>query len=246
VPWESVELADFAESRGKQYSPYEYMTTISATLKKLHRIFNGGLSPMTAFIIKAHCVQEFGTVHPSDACTLLNKLVPKSYSYPSLSNGDEVYEPECEPVQEIRGALHFGHMFNFMCMAFLRTYFYSQWIFCAGTWVEYATDKTEAEPDLWEKPFPAWSHKIWVDTAEGIVKKAKGRLPRFMPIERILFSRDPLALYHYFGFEAELGSLFPHFLLHNRLEQEQMVICMWFLRQREMISVDIMIWLCML
>ncbi|KAJ1410759.1 hypothetical protein B484DRAFT_435751 [Ochromonadaceae sp. CCMP2298] len=127
VPWESVELANFAESCGDQYSPNEYMKTISATQKKFHRIFNG----------------------------------------------DEVYEPECEPVQEIRGALHFGHMFNFMCMAFLRKYFYSQWIFCVDTWVEYATDKTDAEPDLWEKPFPAWTHEIWADTAERIVKKVK-------------------------------------------------------------------------
>ncbi|KAJ1420069.1 hypothetical protein B484DRAFT_465931, partial [Ochromonadaceae sp. CCMP2298] len=62
----------------------------------------------------------------------------------------------------------------------------------------------------------------------------------------ILCSVDDLSLYHYYGFELELQRIFPHYLLHNRLEQEQMVITLWFLRQRDSEEVDIMVWVCML
>jgi hypothetical protein len=115
---------------------------------------------MTAFIINTQLIQKQGTINPADDCAVLNKITPKAFTLSGLSLGNDVYEPECVAVQEIRGAVHFGHMFNQMCLAFLRKYFYSLWIFCVNIWVTYAQARFSAAPDLWdpEKQFPMWSH----------------------------------------------------------------------------------------
>jgi hypothetical protein len=71
-------------------------------------------------------------------------------------------------------------------------------------------------------------------------------MDEYSPIDRIFRSAQGLGFAHYFGHEAQLRSMFPNFLVKDWLEQAQMIMSMWFIRNRDRLSVDLHLWMYML
>jgi hypothetical protein len=148
-------------------------------------------------------------------------------------------------VRKVRGIINMGHMFNHMCPGFLRMYFPDAWIRCVEIWAKLAM--REIDLDDCDVPTSAYIQVTWHERARLITADCQdGSMHRFTPLDRVFRNGDSRDFIYYYSHETELQAMFPAFLTHNWLEQAQMVMTLWFLRNRDLEIVDLHIWLYML
>jgi hypothetical protein len=153
--------------------------------------------------------------------------------------------PEFVVVQSVRGILNYGHLFNHMCMGFLRMYFHNEWIVCVRVWLLLHKGTIDWN-DCGKMEWVRYSVEDWESLAQSIVDMCDETMDEYSPIDRIFRSAQGLGFAHYFGHEAQLRSMFPNFLVKDWLEQTQMIMSMWFIHNRDRLSVDLHLWMYML
>jgi hypothetical protein len=225
------------------YSKGLWFKTAAMIKDKLHRLYSEGPSPYLAWFLKSNFNDVVSNgIHPRDASVFLHKMDSR---VAVLHSGVLDY-PEHAVVRAVRGIVEAGHMFNHMCPGFIRRYFSSDLIILVEAFVYLQTGALRGGT-IHESEWEALTVNNLEEKVREINALCMDSMHRFTPIERAFrYGEDGLNYMFYFGYETELQDMFPQFLVKNRLEQAQMIMSMWFLRQRNLDKVDMHLWQFML